>query len=363
MLTGLAARGHEVTLVCGGPVAAHDYEVVDAGGTYSQYLRAPWICMRRFRGADVIIDSENGIPYFTPLWRRGPSLCLVHHVHTDQWTMRFPRPVASVARAMERHMMPAVYRRRLFVAVSASTANALEDIGVSPAQIRVIESGVDVPRGPLLSPSSEPLFVTLTRLVPHKRVDLLLEAWRIAQPVTGGRFVVIGTGPELAVLRNRAVGIAGAELRGWVEENEKDRLLGEAWFLVHGAHHEGWGIAIMEAAAMGTPALVVDAPGVRDSVVDGVTGVVVNVPERDMVEGLATEWIALASDAERRASLAKSARQRADGYVWDNVVDKWVSAVNEVSAGPPRGAHDCATTAKTRPRRPFSRAQSTINER
>ena len=363
VLTGLADRGHDVSLVCGGPVAPHDYEVVDAGGTYSQYLRVPWIGIRRFHHADLLIDSENGVPYFTPLWRRGASICLVHHVHTDQWATRFPRPVAFGARAIEQHLIPAVYRRRLFIAVSASTASALDDIGVSPARIRVIESGVDVPSGPLASKSPEPLFVTLTRLVPHKRVDLLLEAWRMAQPVTGGRFVVMGAGPELAALRNQAGSLPGAEVRGWVEDDEKDRLLAEAWFLVHGAHHEGWGMAIMEAAAVGTPALVADAPGVRDSVVNGVTGVVVDVPENDVVQGLAREWIALASDAGRRANLANAARRRAEGYAWDRVIDKWVSVANEACAPLPRKIRDRTTTSKQPPQNAGTRAKSAINER
>src|SRR5664280_2902266 len=138
------------------------------------------LCATRFGGADLIIDVENGIPYFSPLWRRGPSVCLVCHVHTDQWKTRFPAPVAAIARAVENRVMPTVYRHRLFVAISPSTANALEVIGIDPDHIRTIECGVDIPSGPLPAKSDEPLFVSLSRLVPHKRVDLLLDAWRIA---------------------------------------------------------------------------------------------------------------------------------------------------------------------------------------
>ena len=89
VLNGLHERGHGVSLVCGGPLSQHRYEAVDSGGTYSQYLRAPAICTRRFRDADIVIDVQNGMPYFSPLWRRRPSVCVVHHVHTDQWATRF----------------------------------------------------------------------------------------------------------------------------------------------------------------------------------------------------------------------------------------------------------------------------------
>jgi len=333
LLKGFAARGHEVSLVCGGPVGEREYEVVAAGGTYTQYFKIPWVCFRRFNRADLIIDSENGIPYFSPLWRRGPKVCLVHHVHTDQWATRFPRPLASVAREAEHRLIPAVYRRQLFVAVSSSTARALEDLGVNTEQIRVIESGVDLPAGPRVAKSAEPLFVALTRLVPHKRVHMLLEAWRKVGPVVGGRFVVIGDGPELGSLRRLAANIPGVELTGWTEEDEKWRLLGAAWFLVNASHHEGWGIAIMEAAAAGTPGLVVDAPGVRDCVVDGDTGVIVRAPtERDLPEAVARAWIELAADPERRTRLGQASRARAADYSWDRVVERWIEVATEAVA-------------------------------
>ena len=59
--TGLAARGHQVTLLCGGPVAERPYHVQRSGGTYSQFLRAPLAYLRNFRDADLIVEVCNGI--------------------------------------------------------------------------------------------------------------------------------------------------------------------------------------------------------------------------------------------------------------------------------------------------------------
>ena len=198
--------------------------------------------------------------------------------------------------------------------------------------IRVIEPGVDPASGPLLPESPTPLFVALTRLVPHKRVDLLLEAWSQVQPVTGGRFVVIGDGPELGPLRQRAAGIPGAELVGRVSTAERERWLGTAWFLVHGAHHEGWGLVILEAGAVGTPSLVVDAPGVRDAVIDGKTGVIVALTDPSRPTPLVKAWIELASDPVRRKILGVAALERASEFGWDRMVDSWVAAAEGVLA-------------------------------
>jgi glycosyltransferase involved in cell wall biosynthesis len=201
---------------------------------------------------------------------------------------------------------------------------------VKAERIRIIESGVDLPTGPAVAKSPEPLFIVLARLVPHKRVHLLLEAWRIVQPIVGGRLVVVGSGPDLGLLRRMAEEIPSVEFTGWIEDPEKWRLLGEAWFLVNASSHEGWGLAIMEAAAAGTPALVVDALGVRDCVVDGETGIIVRVPsEGDVPTAVAHAWIDLAADAERRTSLGHAGQARAAEYSWDKVVERWIEVATE----------------------------------
>ena len=83
LATGILARGHEVTLLCGGPVAERPYHVMRNGGTYSQFLRAPVAYLRNFRNADLIVEVCNGMPFLAPLWSRRPVLCLVNHVHTE----------------------------------------------------------------------------------------------------------------------------------------------------------------------------------------------------------------------------------------------------------------------------------------
>ena len=340
LLCGLADHGHNVTLVCGGPVSAHGYQVVDAGGTYSQYIRAPWICLSRFRDADVVIDAENGFPYFSPLWRRRPSICLVYHVHTDQWETRFPRQVAAWCRAIEAQLMPMVYRNRTFVAISRSTADALVDIGVRESAIKVIEPGIDVPTGPVPTKSEEPLFLSLNRLVPHKRIDLLLEAWKVAATTTPGRLVVVGDGPELGDLRRLASDIPRVEVRGRVNEEEKQELLARAWAVVSAAHHEGWGMSVMEAAALGTPAVAVEARGIRDAIIDGATGILVRVrDEAEIPQAFAEAMIDLVKDDERRRVLGRCAQRRARDFGWDLFVERWEAVLEEVN-GAPAGSRD-----------------------
>jgi glycosyltransferase involved in cell wall biosynthesis len=317
-------RGHHVSLMCAAPTGRRPYDVIPLGGDYVQYLRAP-IAYAHAGPADVLVDVENGIPFFSPLWRRGPVVCLVHHVHREQWRMRFRAPVAAVGRALEERVMPRAYSRAMFVAVSPSTAAALGELGVPAERIRTLPMGVDTaaPAGDGESPT--PLFLSLGRLVPHKRLDLLLRLWEGVRDSVGGKLVIVGDGPE----RERLESIAGegVEITGRVSEEEKHRLLRSAWLLLHPAAHEGWGFVVSEAGAEGTPAIGFDVPGLRDSIQHGVNGYLAS-SEREFVE----QWVALAADRSRRERLGAFARECAEARPWSATVDEFLAAVDDAFA-------------------------------
>jgi glycosyltransferase involved in cell wall biosynthesis len=314
----LMGMGHDVAHLCGGPVGKRPYPVVDLGGTYSQYGRAPWAHHRNFRSWDLLVDTENGLPFFSPLWRRKPILAVVHHVHSDQWIQRFPTAVAAVGRFTEATIMPLAYRRVPFVANSPSTASALERIGVDSDRIHIVNPGVDPPAISGVERSNEPLFVCAGRLMPHKRVDLLLRVWDRIHQVVGGRLIVIGDGPQRPFLET----IAGPEVTfaGRVSEQEKWLLLSQAWGLVHTAQHEGWGIVITEAALVGTPSIGFDVPGVRDAIVDGTSGIIVGSEEE-----LARRWIELATNRALRERLSAGARRHSSNFAWGRIAQEFES--------------------------------------
>ncbi|MBI2706175.1 MAG: glycosyltransferase [Actinobacteria bacterium] len=320
---GLQARGHDVALLCGGPVGERPYEVVANGSTYSQYLTAGPRYLHRHRDADLVVDVVNGMPFFTPLWRRGPGLCLVHHVHGEQWGQYFPRPIARTGEVFERRVLPRLYRGTHFLSISESTKADLEALGVPGDHIHLMYNGLALEDVGTRARSDTPMFLALGRLAPNKRLDLLLEHWKAVRPATGGRLVIVGDGPEQGRLAQLVAGDDSVELAGKVTERRKAELLSEAWLLVHTARHEGWGLVIMEAAACGTPAVAYDVPGVRDAVIDGVTGVLA----RDDAE-FVDQWQRLANDATARSSLGTVGCRRAREFTWEGSIDDFLKAAD-----------------------------------
>jgi glycosyltransferase involved in cell wall biosynthesis len=333
LAAGATARGHDVTLFAGGPVGSRTYPVIDTGGRFSQYVMAPVRLRRSVPDPDVVVDVENGIPFFSPLWRRRPVVCLVHHVHTEQWGLYFPKPIAAFGAMLERRAMPSVYRHAQFVAISASTAAALERIGVDPVRLHTITLGTE-PVSEVVPEDPERMYLALSRLVPHKRIDVLLDIWEQVRPRIGGTLVIVGDGPERAHLERRAGD--GVCFTGFVDESEKQRLLGRAWLLLHPALHEGWGVVVMEAAAAATPTIGFDVVGVRDSVRHGTTGLLA-----ETVTQFAQCWIDLATDPVERARLGEGARAWAHHVSWDRAIDQFLdvlhASVGHAATGRPRG--------------------------
>jgi glycosyltransferase involved in cell wall biosynthesis len=115
-------------------------------------------------------------------------------------------------------------------------------------------------------------YVVLSELMPHKRIDLAIEAFNeLKLPLT-----VVGNGPDARRLRR----LAGPKIRftGRVSDEEAAALLGSSRALVVTATEE-FGIAAVEAQASGRPVIALREGGVRETVVEGETGVFFDRPE------------------------------------------------------------------------------------
>lgn len=330
----LAKRGHRVDLLCVTHGEAAPEERLDginvirrgrSRATFNFAVPRVWRAFLSRNAYDVVVDDINKVPFYTPLFVEPPVVALVHHLFGATIFEETNLAFSSYLFLSERPI-PFVYRRCPFIAVSPSTAEDLARRGVDPGRIRVIPNGLpDVPNEEALlaSPKDpEPLFVYLGRIKRYKRIELLLEAFaRIAPALPSARLVIAGDGDHRAELERaaRELGLNGrVEFPGWVGEEEKWKLLRRAWAVGYTSPKEGWGFSSMEAQRVGTIAIVSDAPGLRDTVVDGETGRV--VPHGD-VASLAGAMMAAVSDAQTRARMEAAAVVRARGFTWDAAAD------------------------------------------
>jgi glycosyltransferase involved in cell wall biosynthesis len=149
-------------------------------------------------------------------------------------------------------------------------------------------------------------------------VDLLLDAVPELRKRWPGLTVdVIGRGPEESRLR---AGLPeGVTVHGYLPEDEKERLIAAAWLHVSASQGEGWGLCVLEAAALGVPTVAFDVDGLRDAVRHGETGWL--IPEgTDLAKGIAAaidELDASGGRGEPGAGHDANCRAWAARFHWD----------------------------------------------
>jgi len=334
---GLAAQGRPVTIVCAAWPGAPREEHVDGvrilrrGGRLGVYLRAFLLyATGRVGPHDTVVDVQNGLPFFSALYARAPVVVLVHHVHREQWGVVLPPLAARFGWWVESRLAPRVYRGARYVAVSESTRQELVGLGVEPGSIAVVHNGIDPPAVASLPPTPCPSVCVLGRLVPHKRVELALEATaRLRGRLPGLKVSVVGQGwwePQLREAVARLGLEDTVELLGFVGEEAKHALLARSWVLAMPSVKEGWGQAAMEAAWHATPTVAFrSAGGLAESVVDGRTGLLA-----DDLDQFTGHLERILCDGPLRERLGAAARERAAGFTWPQATAAFASILDGV---------------------------------
>ncbi|MDX6483234.1 MAG: glycogen synthase [Gaiellaceae bacterium] len=207
---------------------------------------------------------------------------------------------------------PILRRARLVIAASTALAEQAAELGAR--EVRVIPSGVDVPRD-VAEPADPPEVLYAGRLSAEKGIRELVEA------TAGMKLVVAGDGP----LRDEVPGALG-----FVPHDELLDLYARASVVACPSHREGFGVVCAEAMAHGRPVVAGAVGGLLDLVVDGQTGLL--VPPRDSA-ALRAALERLLADGALRRRLGVAGRDRARRLLsWKTVTDATIAAYREALA-------------------------------
>ncbi|TNM64222.1 glycosyltransferase family 4 protein [Streptomyces sp. NP160] len=337
----LAADGHRVTLVTSRPTGTPAREVVDGyvvrrmGGWVTVYPLALGWLLRHRRGVDAVLDSANGIPFFSPLVAgRTPVVLLVHHVHQDLFTRSFHPLAARFAAWLEGPATRRVYGRRNVVVLSPSTRKAVRRRLHLRGPVRVVPGGADT-RGVSAAAAEQPRVVVIGRLSPYKRLDTLVAAvHRVAPAHPGLELHLVGEGTDRERLQRLATELgAPVVFHGRLPDVDRDAVLATAWLSVSASDGGDWALSLLEANAAGVPALARRATGARDTVRHGETGWLVDDSEgavSDPVAVLATavdRALAELADPDTAQRLRSGARDWARRFTWRRTADGVLAAL------------------------------------
>jgi glycosyltransferase involved in cell wall biosynthesis len=376
--TGLVDAGHHVTIFSRRFPGATRRECVDGvwfvrrGNRYTVYL---WALLAVFRyPPDVVVDVQNGVPFFTRLVTRRPVVLLVHHLHRLQWCDWFGPVLGRIGWWVESRVAPMVYRHCRYITVSENTRAELAALGVTPARVDVVPNGLDPSPTTGSERSEQPLLVAVSRLVPHKRLEHAVETLaRLGERWPTLRLEIVGRGPSLDSLHRLAVERGVADrlvLHGWVDEPEKHRILARSWVHLCPSIKEGWGISVSEAAAHGVPSVAYrSAGGVCESIRHGATGLLADgETESARFDDFVAKVELLLRDDGLRGRMARACREYARSFDWAHSIDAFEKIVESTTdpklsgrVRPPRQRRPAVSSAASfgpasPPQKPLRRA-------
>jgi len=302
------------------------------------WLRAalPWRLWRD--RVDVVHLPSTILPPLLPC----PAVVTVH----DLAWRRYPETYApDDLRMQHRAGSGGVARAAHVIAVSETTASDLRELlGVPGERITVTPLGVSPefsPEGPGLPAEAFPGADRLSAgyvlyaggLTPRKNLVRLLEAYREVARETEAPPLVLpgGESAHARELRERAGGL-GLEgqvvFPGYVAEAALPALYRGATAFAYPSLYEGFGMAVLEAMASGTPVVTSDRGGTAE-----VAGEAALLVDPESVEGIADALSRLLRDEELRKELSGRGLARSRGYRWELTAQETVRAYRQAAEG------------------------------
>lgn len=331
------AAGHKVTWFASKFEGARAEEningikIVRGGNFITVYLLASIFYLFSGQKFDLVIDEIHGLPFFTPLYVRKPKIAFIHEVANEIWDYMFPFPLNKIGKKLEPFIfLP--YRKIKFMTVSDSTKKSLVKLGLLERNVQVIQNGIKAVKQNF--PKEEtPTFIFVSRVVKMKGIEEVIRAFfYILRELKDARLWIVGDGEKSYVeeLKEtmRSFSIAPkVRFFGQVPESKKLELMRKAHVLLHASVKEGWGLVVIEAASQATPSVVYNVSGLRDSVKNGITGIVL---KENSAKEMAKEAVILVRNKKKYQELQKNALAWAKSLTWDKATQQSLDLINKV---------------------------------
>jgi glycosyltransferase involved in cell wall biosynthesis len=316
----LAADGHHVTFIVAGfaggaPTAVrHGFRIVRVGSRFTSYLAA-WRYYRAHRAdlaADLVIDECNTMPFFAGRYTGVPTILFFHMLCRRIWFYEFPQPLSTIgwlAEPLYLRLLP----RGPVITISDSTRRDLARHGFRPHTTHLISEGIEhtpIPSLTAVPKFAQPTLLSFGSIRPMKRTLHQIKAFeRAKRRQLNLRLIIAGDasgryGRRVLRYIARSPYAADISYRGRVTPAQKLELMRRSHAILVTSVKEGWGLIVTEAASQGTPAVVYNVDGLRDSVRPGRTGLIASSNTPTALGAAITELLA---DPKRYAAIRNAA--------------------------------------------------------
>jgi glycosyltransferase involved in cell wall biosynthesis len=332
VMSRLAKKGYDMTLFTSRVSNLSQEEKIDGvkivrrGGKTTVYSKAKEFYNRNRGNYDFIIDEINTRPFLTPTFVKGkPILAVFHQLAREFWFYETFFPLNFIGYYYLEKRWLSYYRNIPTVTVSNSSKEDLQALGFT--SILLVPQGLSVtPLSKVPEKESNPTIAFLGRLKKAKLPHHAIHAFDlIKKEIPNSKMWIIGDGYMSEKLKK--LNISDVFFYGHIKDQLKFKMLGRAHIVLVPAIREGWGLVVTESNAMGTPAIAYNVPGLRDSVINKGTGVLV---EENYPRELASSAIALLQDNALLAKYSNDALTFSRQFSWDNTASAFENIIRHI---------------------------------
>ena len=285
----LAGEGQELILIVSGfpgglpEETRNGYKIVRLGNRYSVYWKAYRYYTRYYRGwADIVIDEMNTMPFFCKFYVKERNILLAYQLCREVWFYQMPFPMSLLGYMIEPFYLKLLNDRDV-ITQSESTKNDMLKYGFDSAHIAIMKIGIGIMPAVDIDQTDKfknPTMLSLGALRKMKRTVDQIRAFEIAKKsMPTLRFMIAGSasggyGQKVLRLIKQSPFAEDIEYLGFVDESTKVELMRKCHAILVTSVKEGWGLIVTEANSQGTPAIVYNVDGLRDSVRHEETGII-----------------------------------------------------------------------------------------
>jgi|SRR5579885_829539 len=308
--------------------------IIRAGNQFTVRLHAFLFYLRSRKKYDLVIDQIHGFPFYTPLYIKKPKIAFIHEVAGDIWNYMFPFPINSIGKFLERTSIQ-LYKNVLFWTDSPSTIDDLAACGINRKKCTAIACPIEnEPLAVLPKKENDPTFIFVSRIVKMKGIEAVIAAFSLVHKrLPAAKLWIVGGGEETYVARlKKMVTEAGLEpsVKFWgrVNNTKKLELLRRSWMLLHASVKEGWGLVVLEAASQATPTVAYNVAGLRDSVRNDRTGVVI---KNNTPEAMAEAAVRLVEDKRRYERYQRNGLEWVKSITWKKAIAQSLALLDKAT--------------------------------
>lgn len=298
----------------------HDINIVRRGNFLTVYFHAFVFYMFSGNKFDIVIDEIHGLPFFTPIFARIPKIAFIHEVADEIWDYMYPFPINKIGKIIE-PLYFMLYKNIKFWTDANSTIDDLVAHGIKRKNCTAINcpaSNKSLNSTPVKEKT--PTFIFVSRVVKMKGIEEVIRAFfYILRDLKDANLWIVGDGEKSYVeeLKETMKSFSiSPKVKFWgqVSNDKKLELLKKAHILLHASIKEGWGLVVIEAASQATPSIVFNVSGLKDSVKNGKTGIVL---EENNAKEMARETVSLFNDKKKYQSFQKNSLAWAKSLTWE----------------------------------------------